>query len=174
MTEFPQLTRFLQLPICIINKSFMCHSFDFYSFAGDFRLNRMHCIWRFQRSVTRLLPKKHNSMSIANTSHWFKLNDKETDTIVCTKHWIVFMCNCVTGICSYESGWHGYGRASSTMLALLKSVDFQNAQRQNWHFPCFSEDGGSKRCVTERNHLMCCCSEVEGEFRIFSWEKNKD
>lgn len=33
MTEFPQLTRFLQYTICIINKSFMCHSCYFYSFA---------------------------------------------------------------------------------------------------------------------------------------------
>lgn len=31
MTEFLQLTRFSQRPICIINKSFTCHLFDFHS-----------------------------------------------------------------------------------------------------------------------------------------------
>lgn len=38
MTEFPQLTQFLQQFVCIINKSFMCHSCDFYSFLREFNL----------------------------------------------------------------------------------------------------------------------------------------
>lgn len=37
MTEFLQLTRFPQHPICIINKSFTCHLFDFHSLCVSAR-----------------------------------------------------------------------------------------------------------------------------------------
>lgn len=37
----------------------MCHSFDFYSFVGDFRLNSMHCIWQLPLSHMVITQHKH-------------------------------------------------------------------------------------------------------------------
>lgn len=52
----------------------MCHSFDFYSFVGDFILNSMHCIWKFQLSHMVITSHKHKSKSITNVPHPFRMN----------------------------------------------------------------------------------------------------
>lgn len=172
MTEFLQLTRFLQHSICIINKSFMCHSFDFYSFVGDFRLNSMQCIWSFQLSVTCLLLQKDKLKSITNVSHHFKINDKETHAIISTKHCIVFMCIFfLTGVCISQML-----QVDTEMGVLVQRWWLPSSSQwtykthwQNWHFPCFSENTGSVQYFRERNNFMYCYSVVEG----VSWEQSK-